>query len=653
MAMNGAVETVCPFGALRRVVASVGAAVVAVLVFGVPVSAADPPAVAGTMTPVFADDFDANSLDRAKWTPGWFSDAAVSGPMTGKCVATSNVTQDGTVTPDGAKVLRLKLTPSASACGATIATDTGGLVESSPGDGVAGHAGFSFTYGYVEWRAKLPSRSAACTAICIAATPQLWSMPGTPVFHNFEIDALEGYGGDACWNTHGSDVDPGTVPFDVPPPGCVSATPTWVNDFHTYGALWTPSGVSFFYDGAYRGSGRPGVHSTPDRQFLVMDLINTGSPVTTTKELLVDYVKVWQKDSDGDHVPDAPADNPDRCPDSAGPATLQGCPDGDGDGIPDIDDKCPTASGPSALKGCPSKPTRPALLIQADGSQDVFFRGADHHIWQLQWDATGSGAGSWHATPLDMTVTAAGDPAAYVQADGTITVYFRDPDDAIWQLQWDATGSGAHTWHSTKLGGLAASDPIAYVQPDGSQDVLFRGTDGAVWQWQWDATGSGAHTWHLTSLGGSAAGRLAAYVASDGAQTIYFRGTDSRIWQLLWYPTGGGSHIWHLTPLGGSAAGDPAAYLAADGSQNVYYRGTDGQIDQLLWYPSGAGSGVWHVTALGGSPLADPAALRRSDGTQSVYFENAGHGITQLQWDATGSGAGLWHTTALLSSGAP
>ena len=54
-------------------------------------------------------------------------------------------------------------------------------------------------------------------------------------------------------------------------------------------------------------------------------------------------------DRDGDGVLDVV----DRCPDIAGPASLQGCPDRDGDGIADIDDKCPDLFGVARYQGCP------------------------------------------------------------------------------------------------------------------------------------------------------------------------------------------------------------------------------------------------------------------------------------------------------------
>ena len=43
----------------------------------------------------------------------------------------------------------------------------------------------------------------------------------------------------------------------------------------------------------------------------------------------------------------------DACPDKAGPADKQGCPDSDGDGIADHQDKCPTVAGVASMKGCP------------------------------------------------------------------------------------------------------------------------------------------------------------------------------------------------------------------------------------------------------------------------------------------------------------
>jgi len=54
-------------------------------------------------------------------------------------------------------------------------------------------------------------------------------------------------------------------------------------------------------------------------------------------------------DSDGDDVQDAN----DECPNDKGPVRLKGCPDVDQDGVADKDDECPEQRGIAANNGCP------------------------------------------------------------------------------------------------------------------------------------------------------------------------------------------------------------------------------------------------------------------------------------------------------------
>lgn len=58
---------------------------------------------------------------------------------------------------------------------------------------------------------------------------------------------------------------------------------------------------------------------------------------------------VERQDRDNDGV----VDSLDECPDAAGLANLNGCPDQDGDGISDKDDKCPDVKGTLKYQGCP------------------------------------------------------------------------------------------------------------------------------------------------------------------------------------------------------------------------------------------------------------------------------------------------------------
>lgn len=54
-----------------------------------------------------------------------------------------------------------------------------------------------------------------------------------------------------------------------------------------------------------------------------------------------------------DRDKDGVIDKKDKCPEAAGSAKLQGCPDHDGDGIADKEDGCPQVAGPLENKGCP------------------------------------------------------------------------------------------------------------------------------------------------------------------------------------------------------------------------------------------------------------------------------------------------------------
>jgi OOP family OmpA-OmpF porin len=68
------------------------------------------------------------------------------------------------------------------------------------------------------------------------------------------------------------------------------------------------------------------------------------------------------RDSDRDGVPDPHqrARPEDACPREPGVRALAGCPDGDRDGLRDLDDACPRQPGPAARDGCPD-------LVDGDG----------------------------------------------------------------------------------------------------------------------------------------------------------------------------------------------------------------------------------------------------------------------------------------------
>ena len=68
-----------------------------------------------------------------------------------------------------------------------------------------------------------------------------------------------------------------------------------------------------------------------------------------TAGVFIDKLGKQKKDRDADGITDAD----DKCPDQAGIAKFNGCPDTDNDGIQDSEDKCPGQAGLLSNAGCP------------------------------------------------------------------------------------------------------------------------------------------------------------------------------------------------------------------------------------------------------------------------------------------------------------
>jgi beta-glucanase (GH16 family) len=260
------------------------------MVVNVAASTAGPPP--GNWTQTFDEEFNGSSVNTAIWTKGWQTSEEISGPVSSRCFSSAFVSES-----EG--YLHLEVRKQSSTCGGEEQNETGALVESNPTDGVSGHAGFAYSYGYVEWRVYLPGvEETGCPAGgCIANWPALWSFPDdnteTP-----EIDTMEGleewveeggkkiaHNGRACFHFH---------PWPEFGTGaCASGYAGW----HTFGSDWEPTGMTYYYDGNKVGEipTPKGNRSTP--QYLIMDTAASYSlePKLFNHAMLVDYVHVYQQ----------------------------------------------------------------------------------------------------------------------------------------------------------------------------------------------------------------------------------------------------------------------------------------------------------------------------------------------------------------------
>jgi hypothetical protein len=220
------------------------------------------PASLGAPTSMALDDeFNTGSLNTSLWSPNWWVNGHVSN---GTVMLSSNVSV-------GANGLALQLN----------SPQSGGLVSTNPVDGEPGHTGFQIAPTptkpvFVEFKATLPATASGT----VANWPALW-LTGQVWPEDGEIDVMEGGGGYTAFHIHygsGSGTAQGGTANDL------SGT-------HTYGVLWTTTGVTFLYDGAVVGTATEAMTSP---MFLVMEnSYSSADPTVFPSTLDVRYVRVW------------------------------------------------------------------------------------------------------------------------------------------------------------------------------------------------------------------------------------------------------------------------------------------------------------------------------------------------------------------------
>jgi beta-glucanase (GH16 family) len=215
----------------------------------------------------FDDEFNGSSLDTSLWSVGWFG-KGITGPLTTtalECFDPARVRQQ-----DGQLDLSFRVRP--ETCGGKRRPYTGAIVSTN--------GKFSFAYGFVEMKAKLPGTGGA-----VYDWPDFWT-DGQNWPTDGEDDIVEGLHGQACWHFH----SPGQAPG-----GCDSAPLS--GGWHTFGADWEPGSVTYYYDGQAVGTISTGVTGAP--MYLILSIGGNrlfGGPIHRAS-LRVAYVRVWQHPS--------------------------------------------------------------------------------------------------------------------------------------------------------------------------------------------------------------------------------------------------------------------------------------------------------------------------------------------------------------------
>jgi beta-glucanase (GH16 family) len=224
-------------------------------------------------TTVFFDDFSGTSVDSNMWTvadgPGDASNREL------ECYQPGNVAVSG-------DALQITTQVQPIACGGTTYSYTSGAVQ---------WTSLSFTYGTVEFRAKMAGGQGPWPAIWLLGTncqtpssPCNWPQAGSD-----EIDITEILGSNHT-------VVNQQIHSGGNNAGCHPATTDVSQNWHTYQLVWAPGSLVWRIDGVNTCRLVSGVPSTP--MFLIIDTAVGGAgggavnDATLPQTMMVDYVKV-------------------------------------------------------------------------------------------------------------------------------------------------------------------------------------------------------------------------------------------------------------------------------------------------------------------------------------------------------------------------
>lgn len=247
----------------------------------------NPVGQAGNWTLIFHDEFDGPTLDTSKWTTCYFNFTV--GNDCDHDQGELELYQPNNVSvANGILSLRANKQTVTAANGQTYHY-TSGMISTGPSSSGAA-AKFTFTYGYMEIRARVPSGQ--------GFWPAFWTLPANLNWPP-EIDVFEILGNTpTVINMHyhypnGSGGDGDT--------GATWTGPNFSDGWHTYAVDWEPGSLTWYVDGvARRQYTNTNVVAQP--MYLLANLAVggnwPGSPNTATpfpNSLQIDYIRVWQK----------------------------------------------------------------------------------------------------------------------------------------------------------------------------------------------------------------------------------------------------------------------------------------------------------------------------------------------------------------------
>jgi beta-glucanase (GH16 family) len=220
-------------------------------------------------TLTFNEEFNGTSLNKTVWGSNWLGNpGAITKPVNGYELGAYDPAQVSV--SDG--YLNLGAVKSPATVNGVNYQYRSGMVNT--------HDSFNQTFGYFEARIHTPGKNGE-----ISNWPAFW-LNGESWPYDGELDIMEGLGGSAAYHFHSPSGGPG------------KAVPGDYTGWHTYGAMWEPGKVSYYYDDKLVGTISSGITDSPMYMILNHGIgaDSIGGPISAPSEMLVDWVRVYSND---------------------------------------------------------------------------------------------------------------------------------------------------------------------------------------------------------------------------------------------------------------------------------------------------------------------------------------------------------------------
>ncbi len=271
----------------------------------------------------------------------------------------------------------------------------------------------------------------------------------------------------------------------------------------------------------------------------------------------------------------------------------------------------------------------PDVLVTPDGSQVVFWRGVDGHLWQATYHSGWTGpvdlSAGWAVGQLPLSA-----PSAAMMPNGQEIVFWQASNGDLDEI-WTSAGawSPPRDW-AAELGPGAVlnSSPSVAVTAGGAQVVFWQSLTGhlvsATYATSWSRPADVLSQWTAAGLVASAP----TAAVTGGRVVVVWQSPDGHLWGA-WYTTSwNGPSLWDGL---GQAQSAPSAALSPSGQILVSWAGARGTLVGAYWQATWAGPVDWTSTwASAGLLGSAPAAMAAPGGQQVVFWR----GVEGHLWEA-------------------